>query len=113
MRDRLHTTLLATCVALLLLVLAAPVSAETRTETFRTPPITVAGYQVKQEQAMTIPKPDVDGFITDMSVDVVNKDGTPVGIEIYQYASRIADLSRLEAEGPIFGLVPAPEKRVG
>ncbi len=33
--------------------------------------------------------------------------------EIYQYASRIADLSRVEAEGPIFGLMPAPEKRVG
>ena len=81
MRTRLHATLLATCVALLLLVFAAPVSAETRTETFRTPPITVAGYQVKQEQAMTIPKPDVDGFITDMSVDVVNKDGTQVGIQ--------------------------------
>ncbi len=48
----------------------------------------------------------------EMNVNV-DEDGTPVGIEIYQYASRIADLSRLEAEGPIFGLVPAPEKRVG
>lgn len=42
-----------------------------------------------------------------------DEDGTPVVIEIYQYASRIVDLSRLEAEGPIFGLVPAPEQRVG
>ncbi len=48
----------------------------------------------------------------EMNVNV-DEDGTPVGIEIYQYASRIADLSRLEAEGPIFGLVPAPEKGVG
>ncbi len=48
----------------------------------------------------------------EMNVNV-DEDGTPVGIEIYQYASRITDLSRLEAEGPIFGLVPAPEKRVG
>lgn len=48
----------------------------------------------------------------EMNVNV-DEDGTPVGIEIYQYASRIVDLSRLEAEGPIFGLVPAPEKRVG
>ncbi len=45
----------------------------------------------------------------EMNVNV-DEDGTPVGIETYQYASRIADLSRLEVEGQIFGLVPAPEK---
>jgi hypothetical protein len=30
-----------------------------------------------------------------------------VGIDLYQYASKMADLSKLEAEGPIFGVVPA------
>lgn len=45
----------------------------------------------------------------------VDENGTPVGIELYQYASSIADLSKLEADGPIFGLIRAdnPESRVG
>lgn len=45
----------------------------------------------------------------------VDENGTPVGIELYQYASSIADLSKLEAEGPIFGMMRAKntEKRVG
>ncbi len=80
MRTRLHTTMAAACLALFMVVLVSPAAAETKTETFRTGPITVAGYQVKQEQAMRIPKPDVNGYITDMSVDVVDKDGTPVPI---------------------------------
>ncbi len=80
MRTRPRSTLLAACLALFMVVPVAPASAVTRTKTFRTAPITVAGYQVKQEQAMRIPKPDVDGFITDMSVDVVDEDGTPVPI---------------------------------
>ncbi len=37
----------------------------------------------------------------------VDENGTPVGMELYQHASVIADLSRLETEGPIFGLVRA------
>lgn len=50
----------------------------------------------------------------EMNVNV-DENGTPVGIELYQYASKIADLSRIEAEGPIFGLVRAdnPERRFG
>jgi uncharacterized protein YuzE len=49
-----------------------------------------------------------------MVVDL-DADGVPVGIDIYQDASEIVDLSRLEAEGPIFGLVRAesPERRAG
>lgn len=43
-----------------------------------------------------------------MVVDV-DAEGVPVGIDIYQNASKVVDLSRLEAEGPIFGLVPAKD----
>ena len=31
--------------------------------------------------------------------------GVPVGIDIGRFASEIVDLSKLEAEGPIFGVV--------
>lgn len=50
-----------------------------------------------------------DGFVVD-----VDEDGTPVGIDIYQDASKVVDLSRLEAEGPVFGVIPSgsAEKRV-
>ena len=43
-----------------------------------------------------------DGFVVD-----VDADGVPIGIDIHQDASKVVDLSKLEAEGPIFGLVPA------
>lgn len=67
------------------LVLAAPAGAEIVTKTFRTGPITVAGYQVKQngfDGALngSIPTPDVDGFIVGMDVDIVDADGTKVPI---------------------------------
>lgn len=45
-----------------------------------------------------------------MVVDV-DEEGVPVGIDIYQSASKLVDLSRLEAEGPIFGLVPSETAR--
>lgn len=63
------------------LLLAAPASAEQVTETFRTGPIEVAGYEVKQNDfQIGIPKPKVDGFITGMSVDIVDAKGKPVPI---------------------------------
>jgi hypothetical protein len=45
----------------------------------------------------------------------VDGDGTPVGIDIDSFASEIVDLSKLEAEGPVFGVVQGetPERRVG
>ena len=45
----------------------------------------------------------------------VDGDGVPVGIDIDSFASEIVDLTKLEAEGPIFGLTRAggPETRVG
>lgn len=49
-----------------------------------------------------------------MVVDM-DEEGIPVGIDIYQDASKIMDLSKLEAEGPVFGLVrtESAERRVG
>jgi plastocyanin len=53
------------------LVLAAPAAAEIKTETFRSGPITVAPYEVKQSDfTLNIPKPRVDGAITRMSIDL-------------------------------------------
>ena len=50
----------------------------------------------------------------DIVVDL-DPDGTPVGIDIDSFASEIVDLSRLEAAGPVFGMVSAdnPKRRVG
>lgn len=42
----------------------------------------------------------------DIVIDV-DGDGVPVGIDIDSFASEIVDLSKLEAEGPIFGLKAA------
>lgn len=50
-----------------------------------------------------------DGCVVD-----VDAEGVPIGIDIHQDASKVVDLSRLEAEGPIFGVIPSgsTEKRV-
>lgn len=42
----------------------------------------------------------------DIVIDV-DGDGVPVGIDIDSFASEIMDITKLEAEGPIFGLVRA------
>ena len=44
----------------------------------------------------------------------VDGDGMPVGIDIDNFAFRIADLTRLEVQGPIFGLARSSdsERRV-
>lgn len=64
-----------------LLAAAAPASAEIRTETFRHGPIEVGGYEVKQQDAdLTIPEPNVDGFVTNMEVDIVDAAGKRVPI---------------------------------
>jgi plastocyanin len=62
-------------------MLAAPASAELRTETFRYGPIAIGPYQVLQSDLkLAIPKPVTDGYITDMEVDVVDPDGSQVPI---------------------------------
>jgi len=50
----------------------------------------------------------------DIVIDV-DVEGVPVGIDVHSFASRIVDLTKLEAEGPIFGLVRSgsTESRVG
>ncbi len=61
----------------LLLAGAAPAMAETRTQSFDFP-VDVDPFEV--EQASAVLTPGVDGYITAMSVDVVNPDGTQVPI---------------------------------
>jgi hypothetical protein len=44
-------------------------------------PITVAPFQVlTKEIQVDMPKPDVEGFVTNMETDVVEADGTPIPI---------------------------------
>lgn len=75
----LSTAIAAVVVAVLALPAAA--SARTFTKTFEYGPITVAGYEVKQTEAdFDAPEPDFDGYVTGMSVDVVDKRGRPVPI---------------------------------
>lgn len=50
--------------------------------TLRYGPISVSGYQVKQDIAFAnVPTPKVDGFITAMEVDIVDGYGTKVPID--------------------------------
>jgi plastocyanin len=65
---------------LALLCAAAPASAEIKTETFRFP-VTVKGYQVKQEMTFGVQHPNVDGYIVGWSTNVVNADGSAVPIQ--------------------------------
>lgn len=50
----------------------------------------------------------------DIVIDV-DGDGVPVGIDIGSFASEIVDVTKLEAEGPIFGVTRTEpsERRVG
>ena len=43
-------------------------------------PITVAGYEVKQDIAALVPKPPVDGAITRFATDVVDENEVPIPI---------------------------------
>src|SRR4051794_35433095 len=64
---------------LVVLTAAGPAAAAQKTETFRQP-VEVKGYQVRQEMTPA-DHPKADGFITAMSVDIVDADGTPVPIQ--------------------------------
>ena len=48
----------------------------------------------------------------DIVIDV-DRDGVPVGIDIDSFASEFVDLTKLEAEGPIFGLARVGVPRDG
>jgi plastocyanin len=60
-------------------LIAAPATAEVRTEKFRVP-IAVGGYEVLQSVAPA-PHPNLDGFVTGMRADVVNANGRRVPIQ--------------------------------
>ena len=64
-------------VALLLAAIASPATAESVTRTFDYP---VAMDPFEVEQAATVQQPKIDGYVTGMSVDVVNPDGSQVPI---------------------------------
>ncbi len=63
-----------------LLVVPSAASAAVHTYTERVGPVQVGGYEVKQSFALA-PHAPVDGKVTNMEVDVVDADGTPVPIQ--------------------------------
>ncbi len=65
-------------VALLLAVGAAPAASASQTKSFDFP-VDVDPFEV--EQAFALLQPEIDGYITGMSVDVVDPDGTQVPIK--------------------------------
>lgn len=81
-RPRRTRWIAALVLAAALLALPTSASAATETKTFRYGPVSVGGYQVKQDMNFLSGDkvPDVDGFITGMSVDVVDANGKQVPI---------------------------------
>ena len=76
-----RTRWIAALAALATLAVAAPASAAPVTKTFRSKPIKVAPYEVKQTNIdIDIPTPGVDGFITEMQTDIVDANGRQVPI---------------------------------
>ena len=68
-------------VLLACLISSASANAAPQTKTFRTGPIKVGSYQVKQSDLDgNIPTPKVSGFITEMDVEVVDAKGRPIPI---------------------------------
>jgi plastocyanin len=76
---RIYRALALATIAIGSLAAAGPAAAAEKTETFRYP-VTVKGYQVRQEMTPA-EHPQVDGFITGMKTDIVDEDGTPVPID--------------------------------
>jgi len=70
---------LALALALTLLA-AATASAATQTVSRTFGPIKIGGYEVKQDTTMGIPNAGVDGYVTDMTVNVVDRRGKPLPI---------------------------------
>jgi plastocyanin len=76
---RLSFVVLAATV--LSLALAASASAAPKTETFKYGPISIGPYQVLQRDLIfNVPKPAVDGYVTQMEVDVVDSAGKQMPI---------------------------------
>lgn len=79
-------SILAAALTALLLTLACTAaagtaSAATETVVRRTGPIEIAGYEVKQSNTIGVPTAGIDGFVTDMKVEVVDAQGRPLPID--------------------------------
>ncbi|ADB49542.1 cupredoxin domain-containing protein [Conexibacter woesei] len=74
----------STCILALTLTLtllsAAAASAATQTVTRTFGPIKIGGYEVRQESSFGAPTAGVDGYVTDMRVNVVDRAGRPLPI---------------------------------
>lgn len=79
MARRRSTRILALALALTLLS-AAAASAATQTVTKTFGPIRIGGYEVRQESSTGVPTAGVDGYVTDMRVNVVDKRGRKLPI---------------------------------
>lgn len=80
-RRSLRRLALLAAVAGGLLAVPPAASATVTTSTYTTGPINVAGYEVKQDYMIGVPKPPAGGAITNMEVDVVDQSGQPVPIQ--------------------------------
>jgi plastocyanin len=70
-----------TVAAFVAAVFAPAASAAPKQLTYRYGPITLSPYEVDQNQILgNVPKPDVDGYITGMQVDLVDANGRPVPV---------------------------------
>ncbi|MBB4663176.1 plastocyanin/azurin family copper-binding protein [Conexibacter arvalis] len=79
MARRRSVRILALALALTLLA-AASASAATQTVKKTFGPIRIGGYEVKQNTTVGVPNAGVDGYITDMKVNVVDRAGKPLPI---------------------------------
>lgn len=79
MARRRSVVILALALALTLLS-AAGASAATQTVSKTFGPIKIGGYEVKQDTTVGVPNAGIDGAITDMRVNVVDKNGKPLPI---------------------------------
>lgn len=79
MARRRSSVILALALALTLLS-AAGASAATQTVSKTFGPIKIGGYEVKQDTTMGVPNAGVDGYVTDMKVNVVDRAGKPLPI---------------------------------
>lgn len=76
----INAVMLALACALVGLLGAASAQAASQTITRTFGPIKIGGYEVRQDTSFGVPTPGVTGAITDMKVDVVDKNGKPLPI---------------------------------
>lgn len=74
MARRRSVVITALALALTLLA-AATASAATQTVSRTFGPIRIGGYEVRQDTTMNVPNAGIDGYITDMEVNVVDRSG--------------------------------------